>query len=75
MDWNSLFVGKITGYFSLTVPPFPAEGLSHCWKCGGVWQCKCELSTISLNGCGTSGGISLRGPAKEEECSYLLLHV
>jgi hypothetical protein len=36
-------VGKIASYFSPTVPPFTARGLSRRFGCGGAWRCKWEL--------------------------------
>jgi hypothetical protein len=54
MAWNSPFFGKITGHFSLIVPPYPASGLSSRFKRGDAWLCKWEIqsraSAISLYG-------------------------
>jgi hypothetical protein len=36
LAWKPLFVGKITGNFLPTVPPFPARGLSRRLRRGGA---------------------------------------
>jgi hypothetical protein len=54
-------VGKITGHFSPTVPPFPARGLSRRRR--GSFQSR---AGTSLHDCGASGGASHRGPIEEE---------
>jgi hypothetical protein len=39
------FIGvEFTGNFSPIVPPFPARGLSRCYRRGGSWWRKRELS-------------------------------
>jgi hypothetical protein len=53
MAWISPFLGKITGHFSLIVPPFLARGLSRRCRRGDAWRCK-RASTISLYGCVTA---------------------
>jgi hypothetical protein len=73
LAWKSQFGGKITGHFSPTVPPFPARDLSRRWGRGGAWRCKCRVSTISLYGCGTYGGVNLRGPTEEDNTQHTQL--
>jgi hypothetical protein len=65
-------VGKITGYFSPIVPPFPARGLPRRCRRGDAWRCKWELpehrvSTISLQAAVHSWGGGHRGPTEEDE--------
>jgi hypothetical protein len=77
LAWKSPFVGKITGLFRLQ---FPLSLLEVSRVVGDVGPLggasvnfQSKVSTISLNGCVTSGGISLRGPTEEEEVMECLL--
>jgi hypothetical protein len=64
-------IGKITGHFSPTVPPFDAWGLSRRCGRGGAWYCKWEpikhrvvQEAYRLR---YIRGVSRRGPIEEEE--------
>jgi hypothetical protein len=43
LAWKPPFVGKITGHFSPTVPPFATRGLSRRLRRGSAWRWNLEL--------------------------------